>query len=181
MLDEVPIDTWKAYLTFHFIRSTAQYLPRAFDEAQFNFYGRTLNGQEQQRDRWKRGIALVNGNLGEAIGRVYVERHFPAESRRQMDELIGNLRGAFAERLQNLEWMDAETRAQALAKLERFEPRIGHPVNWVDYSNFRVDPRDPLGNAVRSAQFQWICSSRGCPTGHRSCGDDARRSTLNSP
>jgi len=155
LLDAVPIDTWKDYLTFHFIRSYSQYLPRAFDEAQFNFYGRTLNGQEQQRDRWKRGIALVNGNLGEAIGRVYVERHFPAESRRQMDELIGNLRGAFAERLQNLEWMDAETRAQALAKLERFEPRIGHPVNWIDYSNFRVDPRDPLGNAVRSAQFQW--------------------------
>jgi putative endopeptidase len=155
LLDAVPIDTWKDYLTFHFIRSYSQYLPRAFDEAQFNFYGRTLNGQERQRDRWKRGIALVNGNLGEAIGRVYVERHFPAESRRQMDELIGNLRGAFAERLQNLEWMDAETRAQALAKLERFEPRIGHPVNWVDYSNFQVDPRDPLGNAVRSAQFQW--------------------------
>jgi len=155
LLDAVPIDTWKDYLTFHFIRSYSQYLPRAFDEAQFNFYGRTLNGQEQQRDRWKRGIALVNGNLGEAIGRVYVERHFPAESRRQMDELIGNLRGAFAERLQNLEWMDAETRAQALAKLERFEPRIGHPVNWIDYGNFRVDPRDPLGNAVRSAQFQW--------------------------
>ncbi len=155
LLDTVPIETWKDYLTFHFVRSYSQYLPRAFDEAQFNFYGRTLNGQERQRDRWKRGIALVNGNLGEAIGQVYVERHFPAESRRQMDELIGNLRGAFAERLQNLEWMDAETRAQALAKLERFEPRIGHPVNWVDYSNFRVDPRDPLGNAVRSAQFQW--------------------------
>ena len=155
LLEQVPLDTWKDYMAFHFIRSYAQYLPRAFDEAQFNFYGRTLNGQQQQRDRWKRGVALLNANLGEAVGQIYVQRHFPPESRRQMDELVANLRAAFAERLSNLEWMDDETRRQALAKLEAFEPRIGHPSRWIDYSNFSVDARDPLGNAVRSAQFQW--------------------------
>ena len=155
LLEQVPLETWKDYMTFHFIRSYAQYLPRAFDEAQFNFNGRTLSGQQQQRDRWKRGITLLNGSLGEALGQIYVQRHFPAESRRQMDELIGNLRASFNERLQRLDWMDDETRREALAKLEAFEPRIGHPVRWIDYGNFRVDPRDPLGNAVRSAEFQW--------------------------
>jgi len=155
LVDTVPLETWKEYMAFHFIRSYAQFLPRAFDEASFAFYGRTLNGQEAQRERWKRGIGLLNGSLGEAVGQVYAERHFPAESRRQMDELIVNLRTAFAERLRNLEWMDDETRAQALAKLEAFEPRIGHPVRWIDYSNYRVDPNDALGNAVRAGEFGW--------------------------
>ena len=155
LLDQVPLDTWKEYLAFHFINSYANYLPHAFDEAKFNFFSRTLSGQQQQRDRWKRGLGLVNGALGEAVGRIYVERHFTAESRRQMDELIGNLRGAFAERLQNLQWMDEETRRQALAKLEAFEPRIGHPEVWIDYSNYQVNRGDLLGNMVRAAQFGW--------------------------
>ena len=155
LLDQVPLDTWKEYLAFHFINSYANYLPHAFDEAKFNFFSRTLSGQQQQRDRWKRGLGLVNGALGEAVGRIYVERHFTAESRRQMDELIGNLRGAFAERLQNLQWMDEETRRQALAKLDAFEPRIGHPEVWIDYSNYQVNRGDLLGNMVRAAQFGW--------------------------
>jgi endothelin-converting enzyme/putative endopeptidase len=155
LLETVPIDTWKDYMSFHFIRSYASYLPKAFDDAQFNFYGKTLSGQQAQRERWKRGIGLLNGNMGEALGQIYVQRHFPAESRRQMDELIVNLRAAFAERLQKLEWMDDETRAEALKKLTAFEPRIGHPTKWIDYGKLRVDPNDPLGNAVRSGEFQW--------------------------
>jgi putative endopeptidase len=155
LLDQVPLDTWKEYLTFHFINSYAQYLPRAFDEAKFNFFSRTLGGQQQQRDRWKRGITFVNNAMGEAVGRIYVERHFPAESRRQMTELIGNLRGAFAERLRASEWMDEATRTAALAKLDTFDPRIGHPVVWIDYSNYRVDRNDLLGNMVRAAEFGW--------------------------
>ncbi|WP_166039730.1 M13 family metallopeptidase [Sphingosinicella sp. YJ22] len=155
LLDEVPLDTWKEYLAFHFINSYANYLPRAFDEAKFNFFSRTIAGQEQQRDRWKRGLGLVNAALGEAVGRIYVERHFPAESRRQMDELITNLRTAFGERLRTLDWMDDETRAQALAKLDSFEPRIGHPEVWIDYSNYQVDRGDLLGNMVRAAEFGW--------------------------
>ena len=155
LLDEVPLSTWREYLAFHFINSYAQFLPRAFDEAKFNFFSRTIAGQQQQRDRWKRGIGFVNGSLGEAVGRIYVERHFPAESRRQMTELIGNLRAAFAERLRNLDWMDEPTRAAALAKLDTFEPRIGGPDVWIDYSNYRVDRNDLLGNMVRAAEFNW--------------------------
>jgi endothelin-converting enzyme/putative endopeptidase len=154
LVETVPLDTWKDYMAFHFIRSYAQFLPKAFDEAQFNFYGKTLSGQQQQRERWKRGIGLLNANMGEALGQIYVERHFPGESRRQMDDLIKNLRVAFAERLQKLEWMDDETRKEALAKLDAFEPRIGHPVKWIDYRTYGVDPNDPLGNAVRSGWFQ---------------------------
>ena len=155
LLDEVPLSTWREYLAFHFINSYAQFLPRAFDEAKFNFFSRTIAGQQQQRDRWKRGIGFVNGSLGEAVGRIYVERHFPAESRRQMTELIGNLRAAFAERLRTLDWMDDTTRAAALAKLDTFEPRIGGPEVWIDYSNYRVDRNDLLGNMVRAAEFNW--------------------------
>ena len=94
-------------------------------------------------------------SMGEAVGQIYVERHFPAESRRQMTELIGNLRAAFAERLRNLDWMDEPTRAAALAKLDAFEPRIGGPAVWIDYSNYRVDRGDLLGNMVRAAEFNW--------------------------
>ncbi|HYD14118.1 MAG TPA: M13 family metallopeptidase [Allosphingosinicella sp.] len=155
LLDEVPLDTWKDYLTFHFINSYAQYLPRAFDEAKFDFFNRTLGGQQQQRERWKRGLGYVNASMGEAVGKIYIERHFPAESRRQMTELIGNLRAAFAERLRNLEWMDDATRQAALAKLDAFEPRIGGPAVWIDYTNYRVDRNDLLGNMVRAAEFNW--------------------------
>jgi endothelin-converting enzyme/putative endopeptidase len=123
-----------------------------------------LGGQQQQRERWKRGIAQLNGNMGEALGQIYVQRHFPAESRRQMDDLIKNLRGAFGERLQKLEWMDDETRAEALKKLAAFEPRIGHPTKWIDYSNLRVDPNNPLANAVNSGDSNGSCSCRVCPT-----------------
>ena len=155
MLDEVPLETWKAWATFHFLNANAAYLPRAFDQAKFGFYENTLRGVERQRERWQRGIGLLNGMLGEAVGKLYVERHFPAESRRQMTELITNLRGAFAERLQRLDWMDEETRAQALAKLETFEPRIGHPERFIDYSPIAVDRSDLLGNVLRAGEFQW--------------------------
>ena len=155
MLETVPLDTWKAWTTFHFLSDNAAFLPRAYDQANFDFFQRTLRGVERQRERWQRGIGLLNGMMGEAVGRIYVERHFPAESRRQMNELIANLRGAFADRLQRLDWMDDETRAQALAKLDTFEPRIGHPERFIDYSPVRVERADLLGNALRARDFQW--------------------------
>jgi len=155
MLDDVPLQTWKDWLTVHFLSDYAAYLPHAFDEANFNFYSRTLSGVERQRDRWKRGIAVVNNNLGEAVGRIYVERHFPAESRRQMNELIGNLRVALEERLRQNPWMDEATRTQALAKLAAFDPRIGNPENFIDYSSIRVERGDLLGNVLRSREFEW--------------------------
>ncbi|HEY0012723.1 MAG TPA: M13 family metallopeptidase [Allosphingosinicella sp.] len=154
LLDTVPIETWKDYMAFHTLSGAAPFLPRAFDQANFNFYSRTLRGVPQQRERWKRGLDMVNGALGESVGRIYLERHFPAESRRQMGELITNLRAAFSERLRNLEWMDEPTRVQALAKLDAFDPRIGGPDRFIDYSAMRVDRGDILGNMMRAGEFQ---------------------------
>jgi endothelin-converting enzyme/putative endopeptidase len=155
MLDTVPLSTWKDYLAFHFIRTHATFLPKAFDEANFAFYGKTLRGQPQQRDRWKRGVQLINGNLGEAVGRIYVDRHYPAESDRQMGELIANLRAGLEARIAASPWMDSATKEQARAKLAAFDPRIGHPQKYIDYSALGVDRGDLLGNVVRSEDFQW--------------------------
>ena len=155
LFEEVPLETWKDWLAFHFIRSSAEALPRAFDEANFEFYSHVLRGQERQRDRWKRGLGVLNVTLGEAVGKIYVERHFPETSRRQMTELVGDLRAALGERLRANPWMDDATRAAALAKLDAFDPRIGNPVRYIDYSSLRVDPNDLLGNMIRAAEFQW--------------------------
>jgi endothelin-converting enzyme/putative endopeptidase len=155
LFEEVPLQTWRDWLAVHFIRSNAQFLPRAFDEANFEFYAHTLRGQERQRDRWKRGLEVLNGTLGEALGKIYVERHFPDTSRRQMTELVSDLRGALGERLRANAWMDEATRQAAVAKLDAFDPRIGNPVRYIDYSSIRVDPHDLLGNVLRAAEFQW--------------------------
>jgi len=154
MLDTVPLATWKDYLAFHFISDQAPYLPRAFDEARFDFYSKTLRDVQIQRARWKRGIQLLNGNLGEAIGQLYVERHYPPESNAQMAELIANLRTALEARLAGNDWMDDATKKEALAKLATFDPRIGYPAKWIDYSSIRMVRGDMLGNAMRAAQFQ---------------------------
>lgn len=152
---ELPLETWQDWTAFHFINNHTAYLPRAFDEASFDFYSRTLRGVEQQRDRWKRGLGVLNGTLGEAVGEIYVRRHFPDESRRQMTDLVANLRGAFADRLARLEWMDEETRREALAKLDAFDPMIGNPVRFIDYSSIRIERDDLLGNIIRTGEFGW--------------------------
>jgi endothelin-converting enzyme/putative endopeptidase len=151
----VPLQTWKDWSAFHLVSSNAQFLPRAFDDAQFNFYSKTLHDVQTQRDRWKRGVDLVDGTLGEALGKVYVDRHYPAESDRQMHELIGNILAALKEKIQNSSWMDAPTREQALAKLATFDPRTGHPVKYIDYSSLEVKRGDLFGNAMRSDDFEW--------------------------
>jgi endothelin-converting enzyme/putative endopeptidase len=151
---ETPLQTWKDYLAFHFISDNATYLPKAFDDARFGFYSKTLQGVQNQRDRWKRGVQIVNASLGEAVGEVYVVRHFPPAAEKQMAELIENLRGAYQERIQKSPWMDDTTRQAALKKLVAFEPRIGHPATYIDYSTFMIDRNDILGNIVRGAEFQ---------------------------
>jgi endothelin-converting enzyme/putative endopeptidase len=155
LLDEVPLSTWKEYLAFRFVSDHASYLPKAFDDAQFDFYSRTLNDVPQQRERWKRGVQQVNGALGEAVGAAYVRRHYPPEAERQMGELIENLRAAYADKISHAAWMDEATRAEALAKLKAFEPRTGHPVKYIDYSSMVVSPTNPLANAVAAGEFQW--------------------------
>jgi putative endopeptidase len=151
----VPLETWKDWTAFHFISGNAQYLPKAFDEAKFNFYSKTLRDVPQQRARWKRGVDMVNGALGEGVGQIYVQRHYPPESDRQMHELIDNILAALKEKIEGNSWMDAPTKAKALEKLATFDPRIGHPVKYIDYSSLDVRRDDLLGNAIRSDDFDW--------------------------
>ena len=148
-----PLQTWKDYLAFHFISDHALFLPRAFDDARFAFYGKTLSGLQQQRERWKRGVQLINETLGEAVGQLYVQRYYPPESQAKMAELIENLRAAYKDRISASSWMDEATRRAALVKLAAFEPRIGHPDKYIDYSSLQVVRGDLLGNAMRSSEF----------------------------
>ena len=155
LMDEVPLETWKDYLAFRFVSDHASDLPKAFDDAQFDFYSHTLNDVPQQRDRWKRAVQVVNGAMGEAVGGAYVRRHYPPEAERQMHELIENLRSAYADKIAHAAWMDEGTRKEALAKLAAFEPRTGHPVKYIDYSTMPVSPNNPLANAIAAGDFQW--------------------------
>jgi putative endopeptidase len=155
LLDSVPLHTWKNWLAFHFVSGHAAFLSRPFDQASFDFYSKTLNDVPTQRQRWKRGVSLVNGSLGEAVGQIYVRRHYPPESNRQMAELIDNFRAALNEKIETNGWMDAPTKKEALAKLATFDPRTGHPSKYIDYSSLKVDRSDLFGNAMRSEQFDW--------------------------
>lgn len=133
------------YLTISLLSNNAGLLPKRIDEAQFAFYGKALRGQEQQRERWKRGVQQVNGVMGELVGKVYVEQHFPPESKRQMQDLVENLRAAFKDGIDGLEWMGEDTKKQAQYKLAKFNPKIGYPDKWESYDGLRVDRDDVMG------------------------------------
>ncbi len=155
LLDSHPVETWKKYLAFHLASDYASNLPKAFDDANFGFYRRTLSGVEVQRDRWKRGVQLVDNLIGEGVGEVYVAKFFPPDYKAQMDELVANLVAAMSQRLQTLSWMDDATRAEAQKKLATFDPRVGYPVKWRDYSAYAVE-RGKLFENVRNGQkFEW--------------------------
>ncbi|MFC4614101.1 M13 family metallopeptidase [Cellulomonas algicola] len=149
-----PLDAWKAWLAYHVVSDRAPFLTDEIVEANFDFYGRTLTGAQELRDRWKRGVGLVQGVLGEAVGKVYVERHFPPNHKERMDELVAHLVEAYRQSIARLDWMGEETRAKALAKLEAFTPKIGYPVRWRDYSALEVSPDDLLGNVRRANAFE---------------------------
>ncbi|HXA38904.1 MAG TPA: M13 family metallopeptidase [Phenylobacterium sp.] len=155
LLASTPLSVWKDYLAYHFIRTHAAYLPHAFDQANFDFFSHTLRDVPQQRERWKRGVQLVNRSLGEEVGRIYVAEHFPPEAERQTGELIANLTAAYGERFQKAEWMDEATRKAALVKLATFDPRLGHPKKYIDYSTLKISRADLLGDMVRAETFGW--------------------------
>ncbi|QAY70468.1 M13 family metallopeptidase [Xylanimonas protaetiae] len=148
-----PLADWQAWAAYRLVTARAPYLTAEIVEANFDFYGRTLSGAQEVRERWKRGVALVEGALGEAVGEQYVARHFPPAHKAKMDELVANLVAAYRESIEGLDWMTAETKAKALAKLEKFTPKIGYPVTWRDYSALVVDAGDVVGNVRRSNAF----------------------------
>ena len=147
------LDDWKTWLRWKIVRSAAPYLTDDLVEENFDFVGRTLQGVPEMRERWKRGISLAEGAMGEAIGRIYVDRHFPPEAKAQMDELVENVVEAYRESITNLDWMTPATRERALEKLDTFTPKIGYPVKWIDYSALEIDATDLVGNVRRAAEF----------------------------
>lgn len=151
--DRVP--AWTDWLSWQVIRSNAAYLSDDFVAANFDFYGRTLTGTPEMRPRWKRGVSLVEGSLGDAIGHIYVERHFPGTAKQSMDTLVGHLIDAYRQSISALPWMTETTRGRALDKLGKFTPKIGYPVTWRDYSLLVIDPADLIGNARATSEFEF--------------------------
>ncbi|KAA1423688.1 peptidase M13 [Mumia zhuanghuii] len=150
-LRDEPVESWQDWLRFRLVSSAAPYLSSAFVDANFDFYGRTLSGTDELRARWKRGVGFAEGAIGEGIGRLYVERHFPPTAAARMDELVRNLVEAYRGSILTLAWMSDETKQKALDKLESFTPKVGYPVRWRDYGALSVDPADLLGNVRRAS------------------------------
>jgi putative endopeptidase len=150
LLTDEHLPAWRDWLRWQVIHSAAGYLSEAFAQENFDFYGRVLSGTPELRERWKRGVSLVEWAMGEAAGRVYVGRYFPPQARGQMDVLVANLIEAYRQSISTLDWMGADTRVRALDKLGKFTPKIGHPQTWRDYSGLSIDPADLMAN-VRAA------------------------------
>ncbi|GED96155.1 M13 family metallopeptidase [Gordonia crocea] len=150
-----PLEDWKTWLRWKLLHSAAPYLPQRFVDENFAFYGRTLSGAPEIRERWKRGVGFVEGAMGFAVGRLYVDEHFPAAAKARMDELIANLVEAYRRNISDLEWMTPTTRTKALAKLEAFNPKIGYPARWRDYSALLVDRGDLIGNVARASAYEY--------------------------
>jgi predicted metalloendopeptidase len=155
LVGTTPLPTLQDYLTFHHLDSYAPYLPKRFDEARFAFYGVAMRGQPKQRERWKRGVDVVNGALGEQVAQVYVTKYFPPESKAKMEALVGNLRTALGERIDSLQWMTPQTKSKAHDKLATFVTKIGYPDKWKDYSTLEVKRDDLLGNVRRASLWEW--------------------------
>ena len=152
---ETPVETLKAWAAFTLVDNAAPYLPKAFDQAHFDFHSKTLSGQPQQRPRWKRGVTLVDDNVGEALGKVYVAAYFPPESKAKMEALVGDIKTAMKARIENLAWMSAPTKAKALEKLAKFTVKIGYPDKWRDYSGLTITAEDLYGDVERAVAFDW--------------------------
>jgi len=150
-----PLQIWKEWLAFHTINQYAVYLPQTFDDLHFGFYGRTLEGIPQQGERWKRAIASLNTDLGDAIGKIYVAKYFPPSSKASVEELVKNLLTAFDRRIDGLSWMAPVTKAQAKAKLKTLRVGVGYPEVWRDYAGLVIRRDDPLGNAWRAGEWEY--------------------------
>ena len=151
---ERPLDDWKVYLRWHVLRETAPYLHAAAEDESFAFYGKILRDQQVQEPRWQRSARVIDAEIGEALGELFVEKHFPPAARARMNELVETLKIVFRDRLQKLDWMSEATRTKAMAKFARFTQKIGHPDKFRDYSSVQIRPDDYLGNVERADLFE---------------------------
>ena len=147
------LEDWKLWCRWSLVSAMSPYLPDPLVRARFDFYGTVLQGIPELKERWKRGVDLVERMLGEAVGKLYVEQHFPPQAKERMDALVANLLEAYRRSISTLEWMSEPTREEALTKLANFTPKIGYPTRWQDYSGLTVEPTDLLGNVLRAADF----------------------------
>jgi len=157
-----PVETLRAYLKVRLVDNFSTALPAAFDKTSFEFHGKTLAGIPQDRPRWKKAVALISGDgagdfgaLGDVVGRLYVEKHFPSEAKTRMDQLVGNLLNAYRSSISELSWMTEETKVRALEKLSKYTTKIGYPTQWRDYSALQIDPNDLVGNLLASARLEY--------------------------
>ena len=156
LLVENELEAWRAWLVWQIVRGSAALLSQEISRANFEFYGTALTGATEQRERWRRGVSFVEGSVGEAVGRLYVEKHFDESAKASMDVLVGNLVEAYRQSILALDWMGEETKQRALEKLEKFTPKVGYPVKWRDYSALAVDAGDLLGNSRRVAEMEFV-------------------------
>ncbi len=171
LLDQIPLYDWKTWLKWQVLHHAASFLSKPFVDEDFAFFSKTLTGTPEIRPRWKRGVEAVEKGMGEAAGKIYVARHFPPEAKARMKELVANLIAAYREDITTLDWMSPETRKRALEKLDKFNPKIGYPDKWRDYSGLEIRRDDLLGNVQRADGL------RGRPPARPS---SASRSTVTS-
>ncbi len=166
------LETWKIYFTWSALNNTASRLTRELDLQNFEFYGKTLRGTPEQRPMWRRGVNIVNANLGEVVGKVYVKEHFPPEAKERMLKLVGNLVKAYDKSIRELDWMTDATKAEALDKLSKFTPKIGYPDEWRDYSALEIEGDDLYGNLERAAlaNYQRALDRQGGPVDRNEWG-----------
>ncbi len=155
IFNAAPLDTLKAWQAFHLASDAAPYLSKRFVDARFDFYGKTLSGQPENKPRWKRAVSLINGSLGESVGRMYVAKHFPPESKAKMDALVQEVIAAMRRRIDRLDWMSPATKAKAQEKLSRMTVKIGYPTKWRDYRPLAMSATDLYGNVERTVAYDW--------------------------
>jgi predicted metalloendopeptidase len=155
LFEKTPLATWKTYFRWAALRDYSRFLDKKYVDERFAFYGTTLSGIPQNRPRWQRGVALVDSSIGEALGRVYVAKYFPPESKARMEKLVANLLLAYKQSIDGLDWMGQATKKEAQAKLAKITPKIGYPAKWRDYSKLVIGPDDLVGNVMRARRFEY--------------------------
>jgi len=172
LLASAPIDQWQAYLRFHAIDGAANALSKSFVDNKFEFYGKTLSGQPEQKPRWKRVLGQVNGSMGQALGHMYVDKMFTPEAKARAEELVTNVRNALKARIQNLDWMSDETKAKAIAKWDTFLPKIGYPETWRSWDGLTIKPGSFYDDLQASSKFnyQYDIGKIGKPTDRKEWG-----------